>query len=99
LFNVLTLLPLIKTLLPALLVISEAFRYGISKHGSDTWKNRTAEFHAAKATERLTVWVSSPMQYSLLADAGLRLLFALCLVTGKTYVPKEPTVVETKPEQ
>lgn len=73
----LNLLALTKSLLPALLIVADVFRYGIKKYGSDTWKNDSAQYHVEQAMAKLGEWVTSPTQYTLLADAGLRLLFAL----------------------
>lgn len=95
-FKLAVILPLLRSLAPALLVLAHAFRYGMQKHGDGTWKNRTAEFHVGKAMSSIGQWFESPMSYYHLANAGLRLMFALTLVGIKEYEPKEKPANETK---
>ncbi len=94
----LNILTLIRSLMPAFVILAEAFRYGMARHGGETWKDKSAAHHANKALSALSEWLGSPRQYSLLADAALRLLFALCLsATERVYRPKEKPV-EEKPK-
>jgi hypothetical protein len=88
--NLMQIIALFRALLPAMQILAEAFRFGVDKHGPDTWKNLNAAEHVQKAVEAVSQSNTSPRRCSLLADAALRLLFALCLSLGpaKNYVPK-----------
>lgn len=98
-FNVVSILTLLKSVTPALIIIAHAFRYGMSKHSGVSWKSQSAKHHVGKATTAIGDWVANPKAYSLLADAGLRLLFALCLSAKITkYVPKEQSVAKESAE-
>lgn len=100
--NWVTVLALFRTLAPAFFIVAEAFKYGMKKHGGETWKDTSASEHVNKAIEKIGTWLTE-RRASLLADAGLRLLFALCLVVGSTskakYVPKEKATEEEIKEQ
>lgn len=90
--NWMAIIALVRSLFPAFLVVAEAFKWGMQKHGGDTWKGTSPHEHVSKAIEKIGAWMTE-RRASLLADAGLRLLFALCLVIGSPsrakYVPKE----------
>jgi len=88
-FNFLALIPLLKSAAPGLLLLAEAFRYGVRLRGGETWKGKSARYHVDKATHCLTLYFDDMTRYSLLADACLRLLFALCLSGTRKYVPKD----------
>jgi hypothetical protein len=95
--NIIQILTLLRSLLPAIQVVAEAFRFGMEKHGPDTWKDTDPNQHVQKAFNAIANWTSTN-RYSALADAALRLLFALCLsAASKKYEPKsKPT--ETPPQ-
>jgi hypothetical protein len=88
--NIMQIVALIRSILPAMQIVAEAFRFGVDKHGSDSWKNLSASEHVQKAMEAISQSSTSTRRCSLLADAALRLLFALCLSIGTTkkYEPK-----------
>ncbi len=86
--NWLCVLTFLKSVAPAIYVLADAFRYGVNKHGDGTWRDQSPGQHVNKAIERIQAWTTD-RQYSTLADAGLRIVFALSQVaTGKTYKPK-----------
>lgn len=86
--NLLQILALLRSLLPAIQIVAEAFRFGMEKHGADTWKETDPRVHVQKAFNAIANW-SGSNRYSSLADAALRLLFALCLsAASKKYEPK-----------
>jgi hypothetical protein len=97
--NIFQILALLRSLLPAIQVVAEAFRFGVEKHGADTWKSTDPNDHVMKAFNAISQW-SSSNRYSALADAALRLLFALCLTAAsQKYVPKVKPEVEEKVEE
>jgi len=90
--NIMQIIALIRSLLPAMQIVAEAFRFGVQKHGPDTWKNLSAAEHVHKAGESVSQSMSATgaQRCSALADAALRLLFAVCLTIGNSrYVPKD----------
>lgn len=94
-FNIVTILPVIRAAMPALVIVAGAFKYGLQRHGGETWKDKSPMHHAMKAKISLSEWLVEPSKYSRLADAALRLLFALCLVaTEPSYVPKAEATEE-----
>ncbi len=83
---------LFRSLLPAIYVVADAFRYGMAKNGDGTWKSVSAQAHASIALDKLVEWFTT-RRFSLLADSVLRLLFALCLTAKSSkYIPKQPAV-------
>jgi hypothetical protein len=87
--NFLSIITLIRSLGPSLFIVADAFRYGMLKYGNDSWKQTAAETHLQIAGEEAISWIHNRSNYSLLASASLRMLFALALcATSKQYVPK-----------
>jgi hypothetical protein len=97
--NLVALVPLLKSCYPALLLVASAFRHGVKKNGSETWKSQSATYHVSKASSAIAQWIGDPSRHSLLADAGLRLLFAISIVATSTVYEPKVKEVETKPAE
>ncbi len=97
--NWVAVLTLVRSLSPAFFVLAEAFQYGMKKHGGESWKDKLPSDHVNKAIEKIGTWLTE-RRSSLLADAGLRLMFALCLCVGSKskYVPKEKATEDENKE-
>lgn len=85
----LSILSLISKIYPAAIVVSQAFAYGASKYGNGTWKNDNVGTHLIKAIDDINAWRGGSKDKALLADAGLRVLFAICLAIANGTHPKE----------
>jgi hypothetical protein len=98
--NFFQILTLIRSLGPAIYVVADAFQYGMQKHGSDGWKMRSPGWHLHKATMSINEWFLDRTKYSLLADAGLRVLFALaqCATSKKYCKHREPETASESTE-
>lgn len=91
-------LVIIRACLPAMYVLADAFRFGVNKHGDGTWKDISPVDHVGKAMSKIGEWMVTK-NYNLLADAGLRILFALskCATSAK-YNPTSKREPKDKPE-
>lgn len=99
--NFIAIVNLIRSLGPAVFVVADAFRYGMQKHGGETWKSVSVETHLQRAGEEVFAWFANRTNYSLLASASLRILFALAkCATSKKYIPKaDQPKIEPLPEE
>ena len=82
-------LSLIRKIYPAAVVVSQAYIFGVSKHGNGSWKDVSVGTHLVKAIDDINAWRGGSKDKSLLADAGLRVLFAICLAIASGAMKKE----------
>jgi hypothetical protein len=94
--NIAVVVRLIMKVSAVMYMMADAFRYGASKYGDDTWKNLSANEHIEKGLEDISQWRAGNKAHSVLIDACLRFLFAASVAVtngemSKSYVAKDET--------
>jgi hypothetical protein len=77
----------VRALYPVILIVAEAYRYGMTKHGDGTWKELSANEHMDKAVNHLVAWKEGAVDKPVLIDAALRILFAASVAITENLSP------------
>jgi hypothetical protein len=72
---------------PVVVILADAYQYGVEKYGDGTWKDMTASEHIDKAVAHMVAWKKGETKEPVLIDAALRILFAASIAITYNMAP------------
>lgn len=92
------LIQVLRTFYPLLILVAQAYAYGMKKYGDGEWKKKDVSFHLEKATKHMVAWKRNDAKPIILVDACLRLMFAAYIALAGTD-PEEYLEAKDEKEQ
>ena len=87
--NILGILTLIRATGPVVAMMASAYAYGAKKYGDGTWRNSSSADHLGVALQNIVDWKNGRRDQPLLADAALRVVFAVAIAVQQGSHPSE----------